>query len=105
MTPCPWTGKPCEGSTAKRYPGSIWCRPTLAVLAQVAAPGKGEELAAVKEVLGQVPLKGRVVVADALLTQRKVCEQIVAGGGEYLLPVNRESAHLAPRPGGGFFPC
>jgi len=27
------------------------------------------------------------VVADALLTQRDVCEQIVAGGGEYLLPV------------------
>ena len=34
MTPCPWTGKPCEGSTAKRYPGSIWCRPTLAALGQ-----------------------------------------------------------------------
>ena len=32
--PCPWTGKPCEGSTAKRYPGSIWCRPTLAALGQ-----------------------------------------------------------------------
>ena len=98
MTPCPWTGKPCEGSTAKRYPGSIWCRPTLAragaVLAQVAAPGKGEELAAVKEVLGQVPLKGRVVVADALLTQRKVCEQIVAGGGEYLLPVKENQPTL-----------
>ena len=88
MTPCPWTGKPCEGSTAKRYPGSIWCRPTLAAL------GKGEELAAVKEVLGQVPLKGRVVVADALLTQRKVCEQIVAGGGEYLLPVKENQPTL-----------
>jgi len=88
MTPCPWTGKPCEGSTAKRYPGSIWCRPTLAAL------GKGEELAAVKEVLGQVPLKGRVVVANALLTQRKVCEQIVAGGGEYLLPVKENQPTL-----------
>ena len=98
MTPCPWTGKPCEGSTAKRYPGSIWCRPTLAALGQcwrsAAAPGKGEELAAVKEVLGQVPLKGRVVVADALLTQRKVCEQIVAGGGEYLLPVKENQPTL-----------
>ena len=37
--------------------------------------------------LGLVPLQGRVVVADALLTQREVCEQIVAGGGDYLLPV------------------
>ena len=68
-------------------------RLSKAALAQVAAP-KGEELAAVKEVLGQVPLKGRVVVADALLTQRKVCEQIVAGGGEYLLPVKENQPTL-----------
>jgi predicted transposase YbfD/YdcC len=64
------------------------------VLAQVAAPGKGEELAAAKEVLRQVALKGRVVVADALLTQREVCEQIVAGGGEYLLPVKENQPTL-----------
>lgn len=64
------------------------------MLAQVAAPGKGEELAAAKEVLRQVPLEGRVVVADALLTQREVCEQIVAGGGEYLLPVKENQPTL-----------
>ena len=69
-------------------------RLSKAALAQLPAPGKGEELAAVKEVLGQVPLKGRVVVADALLTQRKVCEQIVAGGGEYLLPVKENQPTL-----------
>ena len=33
--------------------------------------------------------------------QRKVCEQIVAGGGEYLLPVKENQ----PTFGGGFFPC
>ena len=58
-----------------------------AVLAQVAAPGKGQELAAAKTVLSQLPLEDRVVVADALLTQREVCRQIVAGGGDYLLPL------------------
>ena len=57
------------------------------VLAQVAAPGKGQELAAAKVVLGQVPLGGKIVVADALLTQREVCQQVVGGGGDYLLPV------------------
>lgn len=65
-----------------------------AVLAQVAAPGKGQELAAAKEVLRRVPLEGRVVVADALLTQREVCEQIVGGGGEYLLPVKENQPSL-----------
>jgi DDE family transposase len=51
------------------------------VLAQGAAPGKGQELAATKQVLGQVDLGGKVVVGDALQTQRAVCEQIVAKGG------------------------
>ena len=93
-------GKTLRGVHGQEIPGvhlvSAYASRAGAVLAQVAAPGKGEELAAVKEVLGQVPLKGRVVVADALLTQRKVCEQIVAGGGEYLLPVKR--SWRRPRP-------
>ena len=58
-----------------------------AVLAQAATPGKGQESEAAKEVLDLVPLQGRVVVADALLTQREVCQQVKAGGGDYLLPV------------------
>ena len=65
-----------------------------AVLAQVAAPGKGQELAAARKVLGQVPLEGRVVVADALLRQREVCQQIVAVGGDYLLPVKENQPTL-----------
>ena len=73
-------GKTLRGVHGQEIPGvhlvSAYASRAGAVLAQVAAPGKGEELAAVKEVLGQVPLKGRVVVADALLTQRKVCEQL-----------------------------
>ena len=91
-------GKTLRGVHGQEIPGvhlvSAYASHAGAVLAQVAAPGKGEELAAVKEVLGQVPLKGRVVVADALLTQRKVCEQIVAGGGEYLLPVKENQPTL-----------
>ena len=65
---------------------SAYAPGSRAALAQVAAPGKGQELAAAKEVLGRVSLDGRVVVADALLTQREVGEQIVAGGGDYLFP-------------------
>ena len=34
------------------------------------------------------------MVADALLTQREVCEQIVADGGEYLLPVKENQPTL-----------
>lgn len=58
-----------------------------AVLAQVRAPGKGQELAATQAVLTQVPLAGRVVTGDALLTQRALCQQVLDGGGDYVLPV------------------
>ncbi len=76
-------GKTLRGVHGQEIPGvhvvSAYASRAGAVLAQVAAPGKGE---------------GRVVVADALLTQRKVCEQIVAGGGEYLLPVKENQPTL-----------
>jgi predicted transposase YbfD/YdcC len=39
-------------------------------------------------VLAAVPLAGRLVTADALLTQRTISQQSVAGGGDYLLPVD-----------------
>ena len=91
-------GKTLRGIHGNEIPGvhlvSAYASRAGAVLAQVAAPGKGQELAAAKEVLRQVPLEGRVVVADALLTQREVCEQIVAGGGEYVLPVKANQPTL-----------
>ena len=84
-------GKTLRGIHGEEIPGvhpvSAYAVRCGAVLAQAAAPGKGQELEATREVLGLVPLQGRVMVADALLTQREVCEQIVAGGGDYLLPV------------------
>jgi hypothetical protein len=58
------------------------------VLGQVRAAGKGHELAAAKALLGELPLAGRVVTADALLTQRDISEQIVTAGGDYLLPID-----------------
>ena len=65
-----------------------------AVLTQLQTGGKGRELAAVAQVLSQVPLAGRVVTGDALLTQREVCDQIVAGGGDYVLPVKENQPAL-----------
>jgi hypothetical protein len=65
-----------------------------AVLAQLRTGGKGHELPTAKQVLAQVPLEGRVVTGDALLTQRAVCTQIVDGGGDYVLPVDENHPTL-----------
>jgi len=51
------------------------------VMGQRAAGGKGQELRAVPELLDHLPVRGRVVTGDALLTQRELSRQIVAKGG------------------------
>lgn len=73
---------------------SVYGVHTGAVLAQVAVPDKGQELAAAKAALAQVDLAGRVVAGDALLTQREVGEQLVAAGGDDLLPVKENQPTL-----------
>jgi predicted transposase YbfD/YdcC len=60
----------------------------------VASAGKGHELAAVKLLLGQLPLEGRVITADGLATQREVCEIVKDGKGDYLLPVKENQGAL-----------
>lgn len=84
-------GKTLRGTDRDSVPGvylvAAYAQQAGAVLAQVRTAGKGHELAAAKAVLKQVPLEGRLVTGDALLTQRDLCEQVVADGGDYLLPV------------------
>jgi len=57
------------------------------VLGQVAVPDKTNEIGAAGELLLGLVLEGRVVTADALLTQRALAHAIVARGGDYLMAV------------------
>ncbi len=87
-----------RGASGEYVPGlhlvAAYAHRADAVLAQVRAPGKGQELAAVGAVLAQVPVAGRVVTGDALLTQRAVCQQLLDGGGDYVLPVKENQPAL-----------
>jgi hypothetical protein len=91
-------GKTLRGIHGDAVPGvhlvAAYAHRAGAVLAQAPSPGKGRELAAVAAVLAQAPLSGRLVTGDALLTQRDVCARIVAGGGDYLLPVDANQPAL-----------
>ena len=91
-------GKTLRGIHGDEVPGvhlvAAYAHESGAVLGQVAAPGKGQELAAATAVLATVPLDGRVATADALLTQRARCEQIVGRGGDYVLPVDANQPSL-----------
>jgi hypothetical protein len=91
-------GKTLRGIHGDEVPGvhlvAAYAHATGTVLGQVAAPGKGQELAAATTVLDTVPLVGRVVTADALLTQRARCVQIVERGGDHVLPVDANQPSL-----------
>jgi hypothetical protein len=97
-------GKVLRGSQPKRedepdsVPGTYlvaaYAHAAGAVLGQVRAAGKGHELAAAKVLLKQVPIAGRVVTADALLTQRDISEQIVTNRGDYLFPIDANQPAL-----------
>jgi hypothetical protein len=73
---------------------AVYAHQAQQIVAQVATLGKGHELAGTQQALAQVPLAGRVVTADALATQRELCQQIVAAKGAYLLPVKENQPAL-----------
>lgn len=91
-------GKALRGVEREGVPGaylvSAYAHAAQAVIAQLRTAGKGHELTAARTLLGQVPLAGRVVTGDALLTDRALCAQVVAAGGDYLLPVEENQPTL-----------
>mgnify|MGYP000138111160 CR=1 FL=1 len=71
---------------------------------EVAIPGKGSEITAAPIVLKSIDLRKKVVMGDALHTQRPVSIQIVEAGGEYIWfakgnqPQMEENIHLWFKP-------
>lgn len=57
------------------------------VLAQAAVDSKENEISTAPQVLKKLDLGQKVVIGDAMHTQRKVSKQIVKAGGDYLWPV------------------
>ncbi|GHO82725.1 ISAs1 family transposase [Dictyobacter formicarum] len=57
------------------------------VLAQRDVKEKENEISALKEMLTPGLIKGRILSADAMHTQRFFCQQVTHGGGAYLLTI------------------
>ena len=91
-------GKTLRGIHGEEIPGghlvAAYAQEAGAVVGQLRTAGKGHEIAGAKAALAQVPLEGRLVTTDALLTQREVAQQIVDHGGDYLLPTKENQPGL-----------
>jgi hypothetical protein len=92
-------GKTARGSRDGATPGvhlvSAYAPDVKAVLAQLRVDAKTNEHKAALELLGVLPLKGRVVSGDAMFTHRDVCSRVIEAGGDYLLPVKDNQPTLA----------
>lgn len=64
------------------------------VLAQVSIDPAEGEIPAASHLLAQIPLSGTVVLADALHTQRKLCQLVGDGEGNYVLTVKENQPTL-----------
>jgi hypothetical protein len=84
-------GKTLRGSRDGEVPGqhlvAAYAPAVAAVLAQVRVDSKTNEHKAALELLGILPLEGKVVVGDAMFCQRDLAERVAEAGGDYLLVV------------------
>jgi predicted transposase YbfD/YdcC len=64
------------------------------VFGQIAVEDKSNEITAIPKLLELMDLKGAVVSIDAMGTQRDIAATIIAGGGDYVLPVKENQPAL-----------
>lgn len=76
---------------------SVWASEYGLSLGQVACDAKSNEITAIPELLRLVDLNGAILTIDAMGTQKRIAEQIIDGGGDYVLSLkgNHETVHRA----------
>jgi DDE_Tnp_1-associated/Transposase DDE domain len=99
-------GKTARGSRDGEVPGhhfvSAYTPYAAAVLGQLRVDAKTNEHKAALQLLGLLPLAGRVVVGDAAFCQRDLAQKVVEQGGDYLFTVKANQPGLEADVAAGF---
>lgn len=76
---------------------SAWSVENHLTLGQQAVDGKSNEITAIPELLRLLELEGAIVTIDAMGCQKSIAQDIVDGGGDYVLAVkgNQPTLHTA----------
>lgn len=64
------------------------------VLFEIGTDTKGKEIPLAKDLLEQIPVKGHIITADALHTQREFCDRIAQSKGGYCLTAKGNQSQL-----------
>lgn len=91
-------GKTQRGSRDGEVPGqhlvAAFAPHVQAVVAQIKVDSKTNEHKAALQLLGVLPVKGKVVSGDAIFCQRDFCKEVTDRGGDYLLTVKANQPGL-----------
>jgi DDE_Tnp_1-associated len=91
-------GKALRGSAGYEAPGvrllAAYAPKVAGVVGRARADGKANEHKAALELLGVLPLSGKVVTGDAMSRQKDVCDKALEGGGDYLRAVKDNQPQL-----------
>lgn len=91
-------GKVLRGSKCGEYPGvaliSAYCEALGGVVAQLRVPSETNEITVALKLLKEVPLEGMIVTGDAIYAQKRICREIIDGGGDYFIAVKKNQPEL-----------
>lgn len=91
-------GKTLRGSRSQGAPGAHLLSAVShrfgLTLGQAAVDDQTNEIPVAPAVLRELLLEGRVVTMDALLTQREVAQEVLDGGGDYVMVVKGNQPQL-----------
>lgn len=91
-------GKTLRGSRKQGAPGvhllSAVSHRLGLTLGQAGVDDKTNEISVAPIVVAALVMEGRIFTMDALLTQREVAQTIIAGGGDYVMPVKENQPGL-----------
>ena len=83
-----------DGDTPAVHLVAAYAPDVHATVAQLRVDAKTNEHKAALELLGVLPIQGKVVTGDAMFTHRDVCIEVIEGGGDYILPVKENQPTL-----------
>lgn len=74
---------------------SAWATSSRLILGQEAVDKKSNEITAIPKLLEQLELNGCIVTLDAMGTQKKIAQQIVEAGADYILALKGNQGKLS----------
>lgn len=83
-----------KGGAAKPMALSVVSHELGVTLTQIGVSSKTNEIPGSTEILKNFDVSGKVITADALLTQKTFCREVIERGGDYVLTVKRNQRNL-----------